>query len=61
MSATAEVPAMDCLLPGHLWVGMAAGKVGVGCWCIWCGTAAYNEDLLDQVTEVVAYGDWKGR
>jgi len=56
------IAGLDCLTQGHLFVDwMAQGdfvvrqgppgqEAVVACWCLWCGTAVYDDDLVSGET-----------
>lgn len=40
-------PGLACIDGGHLWVDVHDGTGCVAGWCLWCGTAVYDEGKID--------------
>ena len=49
-------PGLACLCGHHLFVDVLAETgVLVGSWCIWCGTASYDGDLITDNGEPIGF------
>lgn len=65
-----ENPGLDCLGPGHLLIKINADpaetEAADACWCVWCGTATYNHQVIDPENDdtedftIRTHGDWNG-
>lgn len=41
-----QKPNRECTAGGHLWVDVYDGAARAGAWCLWCGGASTDPDVL---------------
>ena len=47
LTGTSKAPGLDCLVRGCILMdAKTADHTTIACWCLWCGGAAYDGDVV---------------